>query len=55
MYFFNQSIFYTAAETEITCNDDEWKCDIARCIPNYFRCDLIFHCYDKTDEIDCGM
>lgn len=37
------------------CGQNKFKCiSQDQCIPNYSRCDGIFHCSDRSDEIDCN-
>ena len=36
------------------CNTDEFQCANGQCINSAKRCDLMFDCVDKTDELNCG-
>ncbi|XP_074657250.1 LOW QUALITY PROTEIN: G-protein coupled receptor GRL101-like [Tubulanus polymorphus] len=35
------------------CLADEFKCTNGQCIDIQFRCDAVFHCNDRSDEIQC--
>ena len=37
------------------CNEEEYSCDDATCIPLENRCDLKYDCLDHSDEADCQL
>lgn len=37
----------------LECADDEFNCDVTRCIPKEKQCDGTHDCQDETDEINC--
>ena len=47
--------FRNCGENELpVCNFAEFTCGNGRCIPLDQVCDLVDHCWDGTDENDCG-
>ena len=36
-----------------SCSNDQFTCNDGSCIPEDNRCDLVKHCYDNSDEINC--
>ena len=37
------------------CEEDQFTCDDAKCIPLLFRCDQKYDCQDKSDETACDI
>ena len=35
------------------CHEDEFTCADGICIPSDQRCDMVQHCEDYTDELEC--
>ncbi|XP_076049413.1 uncharacterized protein LOC143030094 [Oratosquilla oratoria] len=38
-----------------TCQEDQYSCDDATCIPLETRCDLKYDCLDRSDEVNCEL
>lgn len=41
--------------TQVTCSSEDWRCRNGFCVSSEARCDGYIHCYDRSDEMHCGM
>ena len=53
LYIIN-TIFLLILEMDF-CHYDEFICDSGQCIPFINRCDAYVHCFDGSDEDNCGI
>lgn len=39
----------------LICTKEQWKCESTlMCILTKQKCDGVIHCYDRSDEFNCG-